>query len=381
MLDRPVWIVARAPDAPALPPARAAVGRGTRPRWLQGARTDGLRWDAFEAVVGAPLSRAAGGGLEWGRARLVLLELAEELAAAAADGTLPCPLSLENLWLDRDGRLKLLDTPLEPPGNGVRDSAARPPAADQQSPTIAASRVLRRAAWMLTAAPRGDRSAERPARTLPSHAHEFLHGLAERPDEIQTLDWAAFSLRDSLKLSPTLAWSDRLVALGVSMGTEYSLYQVPMSLLLLALLKVQLIAEPLQIAAIFALVLALPATVGFISQGGPVFRLLGIDVRRADGRPAGNGRCALRNLIAWLPALSAFFLNAVLAPYLTEAAQRAASSPALQEGGFSQAALAPLVTVAGGLLLLVHAFGACCSLVHPQRGIQDLLAGTRLVAR
>src|SRR5487761_1422395 len=112
LLGRAVWVYLGSLPA-ATEAARRMVARPGRPHWLQGGELAEERWDAFEAVVGSPLIEIArqAGGAPWHESRFWLLDLCEELAAAVADGTLPEPLSLDQLWIARGGRLKLLDAP------------------------------------------------------------------------------------------------------------------------------------------------------------------------------------------------------------------------------------------------------------------------------
>src|SRR5262249_40777802 len=87
-------------------PARRAVGRTTRLRWLAGRRLNDEAWDAYEAVEGAPLSGAAH---EWADVRWWLLDLARECeAATAADRA---PRSPQRVWTLASGGIKWLDDP------------------------------------------------------------------------------------------------------------------------------------------------------------------------------------------------------------------------------------------------------------------------------
>jgi hypothetical protein len=99
---------------------------------------------------------------------------------------------------------------------------------------------------------------------------------------------------------------------------------------------------------------ALP--LALILRGGLWFRITGIDVRRTDGAPAGRGRCLVRALVVWLPVLGWWIVR---------------GSPS--SGGAQ--VLAWLVSI------LIMAVGAVDALLHPESGLQDRIAGTRLVPR
>jgi uncharacterized RDD family membrane protein YckC len=372
-LHRLVWIVVRpvsqTGENSRVHAARAGIARATRPRWLQGGLSGPSRWDAFEAVCGAPLKLVVSQSenVDWERGRFLLLDLAEELVAASADGTLPATLTLDQVWVDRDGRVKLLDAAIESPG-----ASGRPVGSLAPSATFSPAGLMRAAARLFSS-----------PQTLPSHAQAFLAELARRPDGNETLVWAAAQLRESMARAASLNWSDRLVAVGVSTGTEYSFYQIPLALVMLAMFTVPGITEPIRLGAIFLFALALPAIAGYWTRGGPVFRLLGIDVRRSDGQPAGRGRCAWRNLVAWMPVMVAFSLNLAVLPVLMKMKQAdSATAPALAgKSDYAQLLVLPLVSLAASFAGLMNAAGACYAVARPQRGIQDLLAGTRLVPR
>ncbi|HEX5268856.1 MAG TPA: protein kinase, partial [Gemmataceae bacterium] len=139
-LGRHVWLWWRPAGQP-LPPARRELGRGGRLRWLSCGTEGDHCWDAFVAPEGAALAEwvAASGPLDWAVARLLLERLAEELAAAATDGTLPPRLSVGQVWVGPHGRVQLLD---RAPGG----PSGPPAAGDGASPDESALGLLRQAA-------------------------------------------------------------------------------------------------------------------------------------------------------------------------------------------------------------------------------------------
>jgi len=71
-----------------------------------------LEWVAFAAPVGAPLAHTIRKPLPWADARHLLEQVAEELQAAEADGSLPSRLDVGQVWVEPNGRLQLLDFPM-----------------------------------------------------------------------------------------------------------------------------------------------------------------------------------------------------------------------------------------------------------------------------
>ena len=106
-LARRVWIRRLPPGTPPLPPVRRDLGRPARLHWLGGRRGTHADWDAFEAVEGEPLLASRGRPRPWSTVRCWLLDLAEEIDAMSADGTV-VSLSTGAVWIDGN-RARLLD--------------------------------------------------------------------------------------------------------------------------------------------------------------------------------------------------------------------------------------------------------------------------------
>ena len=108
-LMRRVWIRKIVPGAEAVPAGVRNAARPGRLRWLQGYRNGEAAWDAYEAVPGASLTSLLHNRQPWKNVRHWLLDLIEELAAAARDGSMPAELSLDRVWITAGGGAKLLD--------------------------------------------------------------------------------------------------------------------------------------------------------------------------------------------------------------------------------------------------------------------------------
>jgi len=101
--------------------------------------------------------------------------------------------------------------------------------------------------------------------------------------------------------------------------------------------------------------------------------LTGIQVRHAKGGQASRARCAWRNLITWAPMIVGYcFMSSLLAQMVEVQGNLDFTNEAESLQFFL------LATVAGGTMLL-HGAGAVYALICPRRGVQDILAGTRLV--
>jgi uncharacterized RDD family membrane protein YckC len=110
-LGRKAFLWLRPGSASPLSHTRRDVGRTTRLRWLAGGQQGDQLWDAFLAPAGHSLPEVitTEGKLSWADGRYLLTQLAEELCAAELDGTLPSSLTVDQVWVQADGRLQLLD--------------------------------------------------------------------------------------------------------------------------------------------------------------------------------------------------------------------------------------------------------------------------------
>jgi uncharacterized RDD family membrane protein YckC len=364
-LDRRVWIFARAAEAPPISTERALVSRPARPRWLQGGVCPEGRWDAFEAVRGSPLRDL--GRVKWEQLRFVLRELAQEFSIALNEGTLPARLTRDQVWLDRDGQTRLLDAPIL----GIKE--LDDPLQEPDGPTAATAVALLR-----DLAQRCSHEAG-----LPIHAREFIAELQRRPDDAATLAWAADQLNQLASRAARVYHSDRFVSICVSAGLESSLFQIAISLVAIALSRVTGLPMAGLIVMSFLAALLTPAVLGYFTHGGPVFRLVSIAVRRNDGRPATRLRCAVRTGVAWVLAMLNTAMTIAVLPIFTSV-----DSMGLPAAGEEHAAVPAdalwglmLAGCASGLLYIFHILGAIYAIVQPERGLQDLIAGTRLVPR
>ncbi|MHC4961926.1 MAG: protein kinase domain-containing protein [Planctomycetota bacterium] len=111
VLRRQVWLLRRISSE--LPLARRNLGRHGRLRWLQKVEAGDVVWDAFEATDGVPFSSLIENGkrLPWSNLRHWLHDISMELWDATGDKTLPVELSLDHIWITTQGYAILLDEP------------------------------------------------------------------------------------------------------------------------------------------------------------------------------------------------------------------------------------------------------------------------------
>ena len=125
-LGRGAWIWLRPTDEPPLESGATRTQPDNPAAWLAGGREGELQWDAFLASDGGVLRSAASSAhrLSWGETRNLLVQLADELMEAEADGTLPATLTTGQVWMRSDGGVQLLDVavsaePAASPSDGL----------------------------------------------------------------------------------------------------------------------------------------------------------------------------------------------------------------------------------------------------------------------
>jgi hypothetical protein len=175
-LRREVWLRLHPPGTPALPPQRRDLSRPGRLHWLTGkrARTNaGTPRGGRGRLVGCPLAAPQ----PWSRVRHWLYDLAAELGAGLDDQTVP-DLSLDRVWIARDGRAKLLDWRAPDTEGGESEpaqilvlAAVDHRAAQEFLADVASSALLGRVV-------RRERSVASPASPLPLSARRFLEELS-----------------------------------------------------------------------------------------------------------------------------------------------------------------------------------------------------------
>jgi hypothetical protein len=291
-LDRPVWILLRPRGAAPPSSARRSLDRPGRPRWLKGGDQAEGRWDAYVAPLGCSLADLAGSeGLPWRDARPILLDLAEELAAACSDGTLPESLAVDQVWIQPDGSAHLLDLLAPSPST---DTAQAPQGTDQER---ALGLLFRTAALGLEGGRRRNHDDLAPIHAaIPEHDARLLdrlHGAGEPYPDVETF------------VGDLRAGEDRPTEVNASMRVAHlGLQAVALSP---GLATMFLAASPSRApwSLDFPIILAWPLVWevwATLMRGGWLLRPFGIVVARFDSRPAERWRCGLRAALAWLPA-------------------------------------------------------------------------------
>jgi uncharacterized RDD family membrane protein YckC len=166
---------------------RQTLARPTRLRWLANGLVDDMHWDSFVTPSGCLLTDVvwSNGRLSWPQTRRILEQLADELAAACVDGTLPPTLDLEQVSVIPSGCVQLLDVPM---GQPFPMAQSRKESTDLDgNEQIRALRFIRRVAVQCLEGHSFDRH-EHVRAPIPIHASRLLNRFLANDDRYETVE-------------------------------------------------------------------------------------------------------------------------------------------------------------------------------------------------
>lgn len=303
-LLRKVWIRKMKPDDPPVSSGLRNIGRRGRLRWLNGKRLPAESWDAYEAVLGQPLVNLVRYRQSWERVRFWLVDLAEELQAAQADGSLPETLSLARVWITADNHAKLLD--FIPPGlTQNQESGLRHTDLMATTPQDFLRQV---AAAALEGRPVSVKNTQTPfAFPLAMHARRFLDALSNTT----ALADIILQLKQLLAKTAVVSRMRRIVVLAVCL-----LITLPLVGIIIFSIAEESIKEAIPIneihecmalsgtlIAVFLIIyVIIPGLIAALAfRRGLLAYVMGIVFVTRTGVRASRLRVFWRNLLAWLP--------------------------------------------------------------------------------
>ncbi len=301
-LGRRAWLVLREPGSPPPDARRCALNRLSRPRWIGGGDLAEVRWDAFTAPTGRPLRESVEtGGLPWGDVLPILIQLSEELEAARGDGTLPRAPSVDDVWVQDDGRVQLVsprdwgrdDSTNEPSATAAEEARALAFVRDVARLALEGDRPHRR--FSPSGAGPTDRPGGRIRGVVPQRAGVTLDRLTGHAPPYARLA----HLRSDLIAAASRPTEVRAGRRGLQLAIQ-AFFVSPALLILTVLSYPDFDPEPspwvMEITAGIPVVWAVWA---FLTRGGLSYRLTGLALVGSDGRAARRAACGFRALVAW----------------------------------------------------------------------------------
>ncbi len=379
-LNRDVWIVTREQGQPP-PECRMDLARPTRQRWLDGGCCEGqvencTRWDAYEAVDGMPVQQMLAIFKQdhcYGFARL-LRQLVKEMQASIDDQTLPERMGLSQVWIDAEGKLKLLDSRLIKSVHasdldssmcllsGQRTNL-------QQAPEERAVELVQQLGDVM-----------QRQRILPQSLGNFLDQLYQKPKTQATLSWADQELEKLETRRTRLKWDDRVGILAMTMGIEALAFSLVSAVIMLVTYYFG--ANDFGWRTISGVVasLALPVGLAVYYHGGFVFHVMGIRVTRVDGHPASAVTNAVRAALSWAPFFVLGGGMMLLMIFADASTHQNLDSPGTPEHAMMNDGQLPIVALLAALgSMVVLLVGVLFAVFSPKRGLVDYLLRTRLM--
>lgn len=352
-LNRHVWIFDNvAKDS--IHPTREHLKRPHRPRVISIERSGERTWYCTESNPGVPLVDVLDRPLcEWHSIRPILRDLAYELENAREQNLLPNNLTINLVWLDHTGRVRLLDHTLL--DNTSTDSQIL-------SPVDLLIKII-------------DRTFDH--HSYPLHAITFRKELAARKNEPEILGWAEDQLAEMAETPSSWNWDDRIGMFAVSIGLEVSLISAAV---FVCGFVASLFNLPTWTAGVLALAggFGVVAAFAYLLHGGIAIRVSGVNVRRNKGlQRASRFRCVVRAIFGWSPwvAIVSSFAFMVLYEIDAEKTEIVNSAATFETADAIAAAGTAFSFLVFGLMLL----GIAWAVFNPARNVQDIAAGTRLL--
>ncbi|MFT5523738.1 MAG: putative RDD family membrane protein YckC [Pirellulaceae bacterium] len=399
-LLRRVWLRATTKDKPTVAASVRDQKRATRLRWIGGRRQDHDSWDAFEAPKGQALLRIIESPQPWDAVRYWLIDLAEELIAAQQAGNVPT-LSLDRIWITKDGRVKLLDFPV-PSLSGTADVTRKNNGSGTVDPQksiweqVTSGRQETRAFLKEVAVSAlsgrhisGEELNQHNGNLpLPLHARGSLLALS---DSIDLKIWTEH-LRETLDRPTNITQRQRTGMLGALVAPSLVLAMIQVIIFcyldyrqtkseLERVAAAHMSSEPTTVTIrnhatvhrfVQMITVALVSVSSFLSvealgaafcsvlfRGGPILWLWNSTFVTENGKPASRLRLLMRNIVAWGPMWTFPIWFALMMPLLKH-----------PSGGTLF------------MLLLGVIIAGCTQLaLLPERGLADRIVGTRMVRR
>jgi len=334
VLRRKVWLLRR--NSSELSLARRNLSRSGRLRWLQKVEMDDVTLDAFEAPEGVPFSSLVEGEnrVPWSSLRHWLADLSSELWDATGDKSLPAELSLDHVWITKQGCAVLLDEPW-PDVNTAAERIEVGDLAGQQHFLNTVAACVESTSLPLHARGVLQNLADGKFEKL-SFLTGILRGLLEKPVELSRGIRAG-----SIFMLPGYVWI--AVFVGRYHDKQWGDYMEEI-----------VIISPMLVLGAIALIQLLVLPFFRTTASHATFRLAVIN---AKGQRADRGTLLRRWAIVWLP----LFVPMSFVVMLIRRAE-------------------PAVAFILAVVLLVLWLGAAVyAVIVPNRGLHDRLAGTWIV--
>ncbi|HEX4568325.1 MAG TPA: protein kinase [Vicinamibacterales bacterium] len=357
-LRRRVWVHLLPAGSPSLGALRRDLDRPARTRWLAGGRAPAESWDAYEAIDGRPLRDVASAPQRWSKVRHWLDDLARELTAGLADGSLP-RLHPDRVWIGRDDRARLVEWT-----NAGAGPIVEPPESDDPTlPSVQHLLYATAVAALLGITPDGARKVE-PSTPLPRAARDVL--LKLRDAKFTSSDALLEALGTALTSPTHLSRIRRAGQIAVSAAVPVLITAITVAAELRGSVKQTTTSRGLFLVAFavyvgtFVIPMFFSAIGALVTGSGFTFRPFGATLVNKRGKRASRVRALWRAIATWIPVVITLVLFA--------------AEPRPPDYRWS-------IVAVQCLLMIAMTAAAVWAILNPSRSIQDRLSGTWIVPR
>ena len=351
-LDRPVWLF-RGFDNEYINSDRRHLTRPCRLRIINQSN-NGDSWYATESAPGLPFIEVVRRfSCMWKSACPLFRDVVYELSLAAENDTIPPGLTIDHVWLDHAGSIRLLDHRVV--------ASQRSDEVKETNSRVQAVNI------MLELLRRYMQLQDHPASLM-----QLTDELERKQNDADVFDWLVSKLNESIDQRTTWNWIDRAGMSAITFGVEFSfLFFLVFSFSFL----VGSFGFPIQICLTVVSAYAIVGAYGFFFNGGPAMRLSNVLLcSHASKKRVSAMMASVRNAIAWTPTILILGMGF-----------------AMIYGGQKEATLIGVdftdssTHTWGWLLLflmLLAVFGFMFfAILNPRRGVPEYVTGTRLMRK
>jgi len=350
VLKRNLWIHQFDDVSASLPPEIMNVNHPSRLRWIQSSRKPGDLWDAYETPTGSSYRTwiTFHAPFSWMEIRKIIDQIVIELKQEQEGGNELPLLSLDRLWIDKPYNIKLLPFPVSMSEQILHEEH-----------TYASTEWLSFINAVVVAGLEGDAEFITPTQgvlphvPLPAKVKAFLTESFVQHRDMLSIDEFRTKLANIAADNTETTFRHRLAGL----------FTLPLYFFILSLVLLSTVigTYKIEFTLFLCVLIMIPFLVlAIITRGGWILRYSNIALQNRQGEEASTTAVIVRSLVVWTPLLGPFLAYHVLKNVVP---------PDLL--------VSLLGFVGGGAFLL----GLIYTILHPNRGIQDHIAGTWLVPK
>lgn len=360
-LQRPVWVFEIDHENP-ISEQRRNLLRTNRLRVIDESAGEDQSWYATESVPGLPLVDLIGEvEFDWASFYPMIRDVAHELECSINSDMLPENFSIDHIWLDHTGHVRILDHTVT--STKFSRNQAKGKSIGNGKPG-SPSKVIEDLLTLFMS-----------QHSYPVAVIDFQRELAKRHSDPGVFRWVIEEMNSMAERIVSWTRIDRIGMLAMTFGFEFGVYNALMFAFAYLLMLFDFSVLTSTIVSLLGCVL-LTFGAGYISNGGIAIRLMNMALRRfKDSAAAPQWQCGLRNMTAWLPWSFAFGCLLLILFHQSHKDPSVMTINASTSQVAFASLLFSLIPTAIGLAGIIFA------LYDVRRGLPDRITGTVLMRR